>query len=52
VCIGKGQKSENTSGVTIFECKHVWSVCEVLPLTFFLFLFCSALKMCHKSDST
>jgi len=26
-------------------------VCEVLPLTFFV-LFCSALKMSHKSDST
>jgi len=40
--------------VTIFECKHVRECVKFLPLTFFFFLvlFCSALKMSHKSDST
>jgi hypothetical protein len=37
--------------VKIFECKHVRECVRFLPLTFFV-LFCSALKMSHKSDST
>jgi len=45
----KDQKSENTSGVTIFECKHVR---ECVRFFHYFFLFCSALKMSHKSDST
>jgi hypothetical protein len=42
------RKSENTSVVTILECKDIRE-CEVLPLTF---LFYSALKMSHKSGSS
>jgi len=45
------QKCENTSGVTIFECKHVRECVRFYHKHFF-FLFCTALKMSHKSYST